>query len=340
MKKRILTLAVLASISSMAAVAAESGEIDMSDPTDVYTTLGLGYGNKGLDFSSMLLLSSTETQKSGIIFDAKDILDEQDHTRNPILNKDTHGTSYRLRWGTINTQNGLGLTLDAVNLDHPAFGRMTVAQFGTLATLPIGDDFIMFPIVFVGGVLVEDNTLDLLNYTVRKAEAGAAEAREGAALATAGAAQATAAANALPDGAQKDALLAQAAELTAKATYANGLAVKADEMKAAAQGQIPLATGSSEGMAIASTVATGMVYARYAITDNLWALGSYSYTKDIQGKSWSDDATEGGLQMPNQQYDITIGYQLTDRQNITAYYGSDDSSDTDDKWKVSYNYAF
>ncbi len=322
MKKRILTLAVLASMSSMAAVAAEEkAEIDMSDPTDVYTTLGLGYGNKGLDFSSMLLLSSTETQKSGIIFDAKDVLDEQDHTYNPIMDKNTHGTTYRLRWGTINTQNGLGLTLDAVNLDHPAFGRMTVAQFGTLATLPIGDDFIMFPIAFVGGVLVEDNTLALIDAAGRKT---AAELKAQGELVAK-----------MPQSTPE--------EIAAKQQAAAELQQAIADAQAAAEELAPIreaANMTSDGMSMSSTIATGMVYARYAITDKLWALGSYSYTKDIQGKSWEDSVEEGGLQMPTQQYDITIGYQLTDRQNITAYYGSDDSSDTDDKWKVSYNYAF
>lgn len=329
MKKRILTLAVLASISSMAAVAAEEGEIDMSDPTDVYTTLGLGYGNKGLDFSSMLLLSSTETQKSGIIFDVKDMLDEQDHTYNPIKQKNTHGTSYRLRWGTINTQNGLGLTLDAVNLDHAAWGRMTVAQFGALATLPIGDDFIMFPIAFVGGVLVEDNTLDMIDAAVDSSKLYAENFAKMKTFLVANNQPST-------DEAVKQAMI-NTGDITAKEIAAAEAILSKQPAIDMAR---PMLNPSSEGMNIASTIATGMVYARYAITDNLWALGSYSYTKELQGKSWEDGVKEGGLQMPTQQYDITIGYQLTDRQNITAYYGSDDSSDTDDKWKVSYNYAF
>jgi len=310
MKKGILTLAVLASISSMAAVAAEEEAPDMSDPTAVYTTLGFGYGNQGLDLSSMLLLSSTETQKTGLIFDVKNMLNEDDKVRNPINGHEVNNTSYRLRWGSINTQNGLGTTIDVVNLEHPGFGRMTVAQAGALATLPIGDNFLLFPIAFVGGVLVEDNTLELLNaapdMTYKAVYEGAI--KQGA-----------------PEAAAKAAAEAKRDELIKSEAY---------------QMQVVQATGSSEGMAMASTIATGMVYARYAFTEKLWALGSYAYTKDIQGKSWSDDALEGGLQMPSQMYDITIGYQITPTQNITAFYGSDNSSSTDDKWKIGYNYAF
>lgn len=350
MKKGILTLAVLASMSSMAAVAAEEAP-DMSDPTAVYTTVGLGYGNAGMDFTSMLLLSSTETQKSGIIFDVKNMFDEDDHAKNPITNRSVHNTSYRLRWGTINTQNGLGATIDAVNLDHPAFGRMTVAQFGTLATLPIGDDFIMFPIAFVGGVLMEDNTLALLDAVLDKkmanvsaADKAAAEAygamtdAEKAAYRTSQINAATAGIVAAQEAAKPGSGDPVAASLIATSQVDSKISDA--EMLLAIPEARQAAGMTSDGMSMASTIATGMVYARYAFTDKLWALGSYSYTKDIQGKSWSDDVLEGGLEMPSQMYDITVGYQITPTQNITAYYGSDNSSATDDKWKIGYNYAF
>jgi hypothetical protein len=351
MKKGILTLAVLASISSMAVIAAEEEAPDMSDPTAVYTTLGFGYGNKGLDLSSMLLLSSTETQKSGIIFDVKNMLNEDDKMTNIANGHEVNNTSYRLRWGTINTQNGLGLTIDAVNLEHPFFGRMTVAQAGSLMTIPIGDDFIMFPIAFVGGVLVEDNTLELADFIMDTAAAKAtatAEAMTGydelIALKAAGEA-ATLNPNADTAAAYADAQAAMAATGVDPAVLGSTLAdmkTEGDEMAATAAPLRQAANMTSDGMSMASTIATGMIYARYAFTDKLWALGSYSYTRAIQGKSWSDGVLEGGLQMPEQMYDITVGYQITPTQNITAFYGSnsDSNSDSDDKWKIGYNYAF
>lgn len=324
MKKSILTLAVLASMSSMSAIAAEEAP-DMSDPTAVYTTLGFGYGDKGLDLSSMLLLSSTETTKSGIIFDAKNILNEDDKVKQQLTGHEVNNTSYRLRWGQINTQNGLGLTVDAVNLEHSFWGRTTVVQAGTLATLPIGDDLLIFPIAFVGGVLVEDNTLALADAIAAKAAA-----KTTADLIAAGKVVA-----AMPEGTveEKKAKAAAAAKLQAAKDEAIATSAKLEELRNGAN-------MSSEGMSMASTIATGMVYARYAITDKLWALGSFSYTQAIQGKDWDDKVVDGGLQMPEQQYDITIGYQITPTQNITAFYGSDNSSDTDDKWKIGYNYAF
>jgi hypothetical protein len=351
MKKGILTLAVLASISSMAAVAAEEAAPDMSDPTAVYTTLGFGYGNKGLDLSSMLLLSSTETQKSGIIFDVKNMLNEDDKLTNPLNGHEVNNTSYRLRWGTINTQNGLGLTIDAVNLEHPFFDRMSVVQFGSLMTIPIGENFIMFPIAFVGGVLVEDNTLALADSVMAKATAdaqAAATAKTGyAELMVLGAAKAAFEANQTPE----TGAAYQEAGIAMAATGVDPIALKAELETMQAEGEELAATAAqlrgaanmtSDGMSMASTIATGMIYARYAFTDKLWALGSYAYTKDIQGKSWSDKVEDGGLQLPEQQYDITIGYQITPTQNITAFYGSnsDSNSDSDDKWKIGYNYAF
>ena len=268
MKKTIITLAILTSMSSaMANATEEKADIDMSDPTDVYTTLGLAYGDAGLDFKGMLMLSSTDTQKTGVIFEAKNMLDEDSYMTPDMFNngalKEVSSRSYRLRWGTINTQNGLGWSVDAINAEHPFFGDMTVIQTGPNVTIPIGDSFLIWPIAYVGGVLIENNSTDL----------------------------------GLPD-------------------------------------------VTSEGINIASAIVTGMVYARYAITDQLWALGSYSYTTDIQGKSWSDPVLKGGLEMANSKYDLTIGYQFTDRQNVTLIYRGDDSDATDDSFAVGYNYAF
>ncbi|QUM75652.1 hypothetical protein HWV00_05045 [Moritella sp. 24] len=267
MKKTIITLAILTSMSSAMAVAEEAkADIDMSDPTDVYTTLGLAYGDAGLDFKGMLMLSSTDTQKTGVIFEAKNMLDEHADTIHDVTGDEVSARSYRLRWGTINTQNGLGWSIDAINAEHPFFGNMTVVQTGPNMTIPVGDSFLIWPIVYVGGVFVENN------------------------------------------------------------------------------GDSPLtprdSNYSSEGINVSSAIVTGMVYARYAITDQLWALGSYSYTTDIQGKSWSDAVGDGGLQMANSKYDLTIGYQFTDRQNVTLIYRGDDSDDTDDSFAVGYNYAF
>lgn len=271
MKKTIITLAILTSMSSAMAVAEEAkAEIDMSDPTDVYTTLGLSYGNAGLDFKGMLMLSSTETQKTGLIFEAKNMLDEDSYMSPDPYNagalKEVSSRSYRLRWGTINTQNGLGWSIDAVNAEHPFFGDMTVVQTGPNVTIPIGDSFLIWPIAYVGGVIVENNNASYLT--------------------------------------------------------------------------TPDSNFTSEGINIASAIVTGMVYARYAITDQLWALGSYSYTTDIQGKSWSDNLEDGGLQMANAKYDLTIGYQFTPRQNVTLIYRGDDGADSDDSYAVGYNYAF
>lgn len=263
MKKTIMTLAVLTFMSP--AIAAEtSAQLDMSDPTDVYTTLGLAYGTAGLDFKGMLMLSSTETQKTGVIFEAKNMLNEDADAINPLTRDEVSARSYRLRWGTINTENGLGWSIDAVNAEHPFFGNMTVVQTGPNMTIPVGDSFYIWPIVYVGGVLVENNSE-----------------------------------------------------------------------------HFPMDNSmSSDGIDIASAVITGMVYARYAITDQLWALGSYSYTTDIQGKSWSDNIADGGLQMAKAKYDLTLGYQFTDRQNVTLIYRGDDGDSSDDSIAVGYNYAF
>ena len=277
MKKSILTLAVLASMSSLAVTAAETTDApDMSDPTAVYTTVGLSYGNAGLDFKGMLMLSSTETQKTGVIFEAMNMLNEDADAINPLTNDEVSARSYRLRWGTINTTNGLGWSVDAINAEHPFFGDMTVVQTGPNVTIPIGDNFLIWPIAYVGAVVTGNNTSDL------------------------------------------------AAQLPPM-------------IGGALEGPLKMSSG---GIDVPSFILTGMVYARYAFTDQLWALGSYSYTTDIQGKSWSDDVLDGGLQMANSKYDLTIGYQLTPTQNITLIYSGDDGEGSDDSYAVGYNYAF
>ena len=160
MKKGILTLAVLASFSSMAVIAeeAKTDGPDMADPTAVYAYAGLAYGNKGLDFEAMAVLTKTDTQRSGFIFEAKDILDEDN--KPGAFGNDVSSRNFRLRYGSINTTNGLGGFADIVAAEHPFFGNMVVAQAGPVATIPIGDNLYIWPMLLVGGVVAEDNTND------------------------------------------------------------------------------------------------------------------------------------------------------------------------------------
>ena len=183
MKKGILTLAVLASFSSMAVIAeeAKADGPDMADPTAVYAYAGLAYGNKGLDFEAMAVLTKTDTQRSGFIFEAKDILDEDKYTE-PTTGRDVSSRNFRLRYGNINTTNGLGGFADIVAAEHPFFGNMVVAQVGPVATIPIGDDIYIWPMLLVGGVVAEDNTSQLIDMQIAKAIAMNAPAATIAAL--------------------------------------------------------------------------------------------------------------------------------------------------------------
>ncbi|WP_017222985.1 hypothetical protein [Moritella dasanensis] len=183
MKKGILTLAVLASFSSMAVIAeeAKTDGPDMADPTAVYAYAGLAYGNKGLDFEAMGVLTKTDTQRSGFIFEAKDILDEDKYTE-PKTGREVSSRNYRLRYGNINTTNGLGGFVDVVAAEHPFFGNMVVAQAGPVATIPVGDDIYIWPMLLVGGVVAEDNTSQLLDMKIAGAIAAGAPAEAIAAL--------------------------------------------------------------------------------------------------------------------------------------------------------------
>lgn len=167
MKKGILTLAVLASFSSMAVIAeeAKADSPDMSDPTAVYAYAGLAYGNQGLDFEAMGVLTKTDTQRSGFIFEAKDILDEDKYTE-PTTGREVSSRNYRLRYGNINTTNGLGGFVDVVAAEHPFFGNMVVAQAGPVATIPVGDDIYIWPMLLLGGAIAEDNTSQLLSMQI------------------------------------------------------------------------------------------------------------------------------------------------------------------------------
>ncbi|WP_245568376.1 hypothetical protein [Ferrimonas futtsuensis] len=254
----------------------------MGNPTEVYTYLGASYGSEGANLKGMMALSEDKgefDQKTGILFEVKNIFNEGDKTPKfggiqygqypdgsigPVGTK-TKGyasnRSYRLRYGTINTKNGLGFSVDAVFADHPFFGSTSVIQAGPVATIPVGEDILIWPILYVGAVIMDDNIQDLNPEW--------------------------------PD-------------------------------------------SSSSGVDIASTIGTAMVYAKWTISDNWWTLASYRYTMELNGKSWDDDVMDGGLQMDATEFEISLAYQLTKKQNVRAYY----STAKDDSYWLEYNYAF
>jgi len=147
----------------------------MADPTAVYAYAGMTVGNKGVDLEVMGVLTKTDTQRSGFIFEAKDILDGDSQTG--LNNHDVASRNFRLRYGNINTTNGLGGFVDAVAAEHKFFGNMVVAQAGPVATIPVGDDIYIWPMLLVGGVVAEDNTNDFseaaINAQVKIAQAAA-----------------------------------------------------------------------------------------------------------------------------------------------------------------------
>ncbi|ABV35202.1 hypothetical protein Ssed_0590 [Shewanella sediminis HAW-EB3] len=285
MKKRILSIAILASMTSGLTYAADDADIDMSNPTDVYTSIGASYGSEGANLKGQLMLSEKTGdtgQKTGIIFEAKNILNEGDKSPQftgmvqhpdygmvPTFNDETSKRSYRLRYGTINTTNGTGWSIDAILADHPFYGSMAVVQAGPVMTIPVTDNFYIWPILYAGGVVIEDNMSQILP----------------------------------PD-------------------MAGSTVV------------------SSSGIDVPSLILTGMVYARYAFNDNFWALLSTSYTEEIQGKSWSDDIMDGGLQMASFSAEISVAYQMNKRQNVRVNYKTDNSDSTDDSYWIEYNHAF
>ncbi|NQZ92556.1 MAG: hypothetical protein HRT97_09475 [Moritella sp.] len=289
MKKGILTLAVLASFSSMAVIAeeAKTDGPDMADPTAVYAYAGLAYGNKGLDFEAMAVLTKTDTQRSGFIFEAKDILDEDN--KPGAFGNDVSSRNFRLRYGSINTTNGLGGFADIVAAEHPFFGNMVVAQAGPVATIPLGDNIYIWPMLLVGGVVAEDNTNQLLENAGKLAYAAAIEK---------GASQAQAAG------------IGQAAQDSAdKQLASNNL--------------------TSEGMDWMTTTGTVMTYVRYQPHDDFFALGSIRYTTALSGKEWDTDIADGGLQMASTAWDLKLGYYLTKTQTITLFYAGDNTSADD-----------
>ena len=301
MKKGILTLAVLASFSSMAVIAeeAKTDGPDMADPTAVYTYAGLAYGNKGLDFEAMAVLTKTDTQRSGFIFEAKDILDDDKETSS-ITGRDVSSRNFRLRYGSINTTNGLGGFADIVAAEHPFFGNMVVAQAGPVATIPIGDDLYIWPMLLVGGVVAEDNSAQNLGFAIDKTKADIAKAKA-----------------------------AGDADTVKKLSIA----------LASLMSQEAVTTTSSEGMDWMATTGTAMAYIRYQPHEDFFALGSIRYTTSLSGKEWDADVKDGGLQMASTAWDLKLGYYLTKTQTITLFYGGDNTK-ADDKYSLGYKFAF
>jgi hypothetical protein len=157
---------------SSTVIAEEAANLDMSDPTDVYTYLGSSYGTEGMNIKGQVMLSSNEAghgQKSGIIFEVRNAFDEGDKdpqftgvgATGATFNDKANNRSFRLRYGTINTVTGIGWSIDSVLADHPFFGTVAVVQAGPVMTIPVTDNFYIWPILYAGVVLTGDNSQDL-----------------------------------------------------------------------------------------------------------------------------------------------------------------------------------
>lgn len=274
MKKQLLALVITSSIISVNSYANDK-EIDMSSPTEAYTALGIGYGNEGLNLKAMYMLSEAgASRKSGFIFEANDVTDKEGGnpkfsgmgSSGPEFNKEISNTNYRFRYGSLNTLNGLGHMVDAVIKDHPFFGTTSVVQAGAVATIPIGKNAYIWPVILFGGVLMEDNMADLTSN--------------------------------------------------------------------------PGENLSSGGVHLASTIYSAKFYGRYKFNDSFWLLGSWTYTDELNGKSWNKDILDGGLQLSPQQIELTLGYQITNKQNLRFNFLSYSDSGGSDRFWVEYNYAF
>lgn len=291
MKKHLLALTV-ATVCASGCVLAADEEIDMSSPTEAYTALGVGYGNEGTNLKAMYMISEKGAdRKTGFLLEANDIFDEEGgdpqfsglahrgckHMRGSTCwDKETSNRNYRFRYGSLNTKNGLGHMVDAVIKDHPFFGQMGVAQAGVLATIPIGDNAFIWPVLLAGAVVMEDNYQETT---------GAALASQNPALAK-------------------------------------------------------VSNTSSSGIDIASLVYSTKIYGRYKFNDTWWLLGAWTYTDEFSGKSWNKSIAEGGLQLSPQQFELSLGYQITKMQNIRLNWHSySETGHTDNFW-VEYNYAF
>ncbi|WED23793.1 hypothetical protein L3Q72_21395 [Vibrio sp. JC009] len=300
MKLKALPIALALATAPVTVLAEQKSDIDMSNPTDVYTSVGVSYGNKGTNLKAQLMLSETKGEhgsKSGVIFEAKNVFNEGDKRAKfsggfkpglvngkpdmvPNMNDEANASSYRLRYGTINTENGTGWSIDAILADHAFYGKMAAIQAGPVITIPVSDNFYIFPVLYAGPVIVEDN-LDLLTSGSEK---------------TIG--------------------------------EKNGAMVKKG------------LNARSSGVDVPSIIGTSMTYARYTINDNWWILGSVSYTQSLLGKEWDDDVKDGGLQLPSLAGEVSLAYQINSHQNIRVNYRTDNSDHTDDMYWVEYNYAF
>jgi hypothetical protein len=160
--------AMASALLSAEQVSTETSTIDMSNPTDVYTYLGSSYGSEGMNLKGQLMLSGDtggHGQKSGIIFELKNIFNEGDKdpkftgigSTGATFNDEADNSSYRLRYGTINTTTGVGWSIDAVLADHPFFGNVAVVQAGPVMTIPVSKNLYVWPILYAGVVIMDDN---------------------------------------------------------------------------------------------------------------------------------------------------------------------------------------
>lgn len=176
MNKKLVTITAVIALTAGYAVAEET---DMSDPTEAATAVGFGYGNEGLNLKLSYMNSEPgAAQKSGFLLEINDVLNSEggadkfkemayDATSNtvyPDMSDEVNNLNFRFRYGSVNTDNGLGAMVDIVLKDSPWYGHFAVAQAGALMTIPVTENGFIWPMVLVGGTLVENNMSQLNAY--------------------------------------------------------------------------------------------------------------------------------------------------------------------------------
>jgi len=139
--KRLTGFTVLPFLFLSPAMATEQEEVaDMSDPTAVYTSVGLGYGNKGYNAKIGLQLPDAGDGSAHMI----------------SLEVKEGGDTFRGRYFKVDTTSGFASSLDA---SYDQLTGTAHVSAGALQTIPLTERLVIYPGLYLGGMIGDQENL-------------------------------------------------------------------------------------------------------------------------------------------------------------------------------------
>ncbi|MGC9461147.1 hypothetical protein [Vibrio genomosp. F10] len=114
---------------------------DMSDPTAVYTSVGVGYGTSGYNAKIGLKLPSTSSNEANML----------------NLEVKNGGDTFRGRFFNVDNSTGGAISVDAGYDRNSGVANISA---GALTTLPLSENIVFYPGLYLGGMIGDRLNVD------------------------------------------------------------------------------------------------------------------------------------------------------------------------------------